>query len=209
MPILIRKAQRGMMTDLIDMYPRLAKVYGASGENIVIKPDKKFHPRRYGSIEFFQKGVEDVNYNKPNQYKEKRIYLNPGGSTKYGIIYNPRRNNKQDIFLDLLHGMHADPTFNKLKEEFKKAAIKHRGGDMRHFYQKDLEEGTATDGQEQWDENAIDGYLRSELFDGDDNDYSEERKWNSQEMKAIASRIKSYLSGIDMTALDTKKPVVK
>ncbi len=215
MPILIRKAQKGekltltnptdknhqspsndVMRKLINKYPALANVYGKKGENIVVRSDKNFHPEGYGSIEFMHPGFKDVNYNKKGENDPNMIFQNPNKKGGYGIIYNPKDNNAQDIYLDLLHGMHKDPKFAALKKAFGKRALEARSGDLRHFYEEDKAKGNAQDGKDQWYKNAIDGYLRSEFYEGkDDGDYTEERKGNSFEMKDLAERMKIYMLG--------------
>lgn len=175
--------------NIFQQYPKLSIVYGNKGENLVIKADTNFKPSEigYGNIEFFDKEQDSVRYGKGYNYANP----NPKG---YGILYNPKANiDQQDIFLDLLHGMKADSTFNSERDKFKEQTLKARGDDANYFYNRDREEGFAVDGYDYWINNYTDGLLRSEMYEGDSGDYLIEREHNSPEMKKQAAFIKKYL----------------
>ena len=179
--------ESGIKQDILNKYPALKNVYGQQGENLVIDADTNFKPFEigFGGIEFYAPEQSEITYGKGYSYKHP-------SKGKYAVKYNPEKAGGQDIFLDLLHGMDADPEYKKLREEFKKQTLKDRDGDIEYFYNKDKKEGFAEDGKERWIDNYVDGLIRSELAVGSE-DYAKEASGNSKEMKAIASRLNDYL----------------
>ena len=185
--ILYRKAQSGTVLDSIQAkYPAIKNL-----GNITLKADTAFTSDKtgVGDIEYFSpdSGRDTITYS--NGYK----YPHPNPGTN-AIVYNPKTNTQEDIFLDLLHGMPAsDPEYNKLRENFKQQTLRDRGEDIKYFYQKDKEQGKASDGYESWVDNYVDGLIRSELSSDTTGGYFIERQGNSPEMKALATKLKIYL----------------
>lgn len=179
--------ESGIKQDILNKYPALKNVYGQQGENLVIDADTNFKPFEigYGGIEFYSPEQSEITYGEGYSYEHP-------SKGKYAVKYNPEKAGEQDIFLDLLHGMDADPEYKKLREEFKKQTLRDRGGDIEYFYNKDKKEGFAEDGKERWIDNYVDGLIRSELAVGSE-DYAKEAFGNSKEMRAIASRLNDYL----------------
>jgi hypothetical protein len=187
-------AYGGPLTKSFKKYPGLSKVYGENGENVTVKADTNFNPRDigYGDIEFFQKGQDSVRYSDNKKYR----YANPSPNQGYGILYNPKKDiTEQDMFLDLLHGMKGDSNYAKLRENFKQQTIKDRAGDIKYFYNKDKKAGFTEeeDGYNKWVNNYVDGLVRSEFFEGKDNDYTIEKQGNTPAMKQHAAKMKEYL----------------
>jgi hypothetical protein len=180
---------------LMRKYPAFQNVYGQQGENLNIYKDPNFNASDYGygNIEFiFPGGTGTVNY---GDYQ----YTSPTPD-KYTVAYNPKGAAKGDIFLDMMHGMRDDSEYMKLLDNFSSAVREGRGGDMDFFYNKDLEEGFARDGRDRWEENYIDGILRSELARkgvgrkvSDKSDYKLTRKYNSDAIRESANTIRKYL----------------
>jgi hypothetical protein len=192
---------RDSLTDYYSKYPGLSKVYGPGAKGLTIKADTNFTPSAmgYGNIEFFDKGLDSVRYFSnqpwlPHGVRNPQSYANPSPDMGYGILYNPKAGiTTQDVFLDMLHGMKSDAGYAKLREEFKKQAVKDRDRDIRKYYEADKAKGLAGDGYDQWVDNYVDGLIRSEFFEGSDSDYTIERRGNSPAMKARADSIKQYL----------------
>lgn len=181
---------------LMKRNPGMQGVYGPEGENLNIIKDPNYRASDYGygDIEFIHPGDGTVNYSEEYQYQSPT-------PDKYTAVYNPKGANKGDVFLDMMHGMRNDPNYEPLLQNFDKAVRDARGGDMEYFYNQDTKEGY-TDGQEQWDENYVDGQLRAQLapgtlgmFSQGRKDYRMERKYDSPEMKAAAKDIRNYLKG--------------
>jgi hypothetical protein len=177
-------------------YPGLQNVYGEQGQNLNIHKDKDFRASDYGygDIEFiFPGGDGTVKYTDDYQYTSPT-------PNKYTVAYNPKGAKKGDIFLDLMHGMRNDSEYMKLLDNFSSAVTQGRGDDMDYFYQMDADRGFAPDGKQRWDENYIDGILRSELSrkglgrrTKSKDDYKLERSGNTKEIQQAADEIKQYL----------------
>lgn len=191
---------------ILDTYPTLRKVYGENGENLEIHADTNFKAFEYGygGIEYFSKGSEQIDYNEPNSdiRDPKKVYKNPSKSKTHSILYYPkeftRHNNEkvtindQDIYLDLLHGMPEDSTYNALRGEFKDTIIKERKEDINYFYNRDLKGGQAQDGYDRWVDNYVDGELRATQSEGNP-DYDEAKKYHSESLTNIGNKIKNYM----------------
>lgn len=183
-----KKLQEGGSTldSITTQYPAIKNM-----GNITLKADTSFTKDKtgVGDIEYFspEEGRDTVTYDTGYKYP----HPNPGS---YGIVYNPKTNNQESIFLDLLHGMSAaDPTYSKMREDFKQQTLKDREGDIKYFYKQDKENGRANDGYDAWLDNYVDGLIRSELSSDTTGGYSIERMYNSIEMKKLAEQLKSYL----------------
>jgi hypothetical protein len=184
--------------------PGMQGVYGPEGENLNIVKDPNYDaaskPYYAGDIEFMFPGLPQVSYaNKVDSTLPDYVYANPSPD-KYTSVYNPRGANRADIFLDMLHGMRDDQNYEVLLQNFDKAVRDARGGDMQYYYEQDVANNKYTDGQEQWDDNYVDGQLRAQLapgtlgmFSHGRRDYRKERKYDSPEMRAAAKEIKNYL----------------
>ena len=100
----------------------------------------------------------------------------------------------------MLHGMRNDPGYNELLQNFGNTVKDARGEDMRFFYERELAEGRAPDGQDHWNDNYIDGMLRAELYPytpgraSGRKDYAIERQESSPEMQKAAMDIYNYLN---------------
>jgi hypothetical protein len=181
---------------LMRKYPAFQNVYGQQGENLNIYKDPNFNASNYGygNIEFiFPGGDGTVNYGDDYQYTSPT-------PDKYTVAYNPKGAKKGDIFLDLMHGMRDDPEYMTLLDNFSSAVKQGRGDDMDYFYQMDADKGFASDGKQRWDENYIDGILRSELSrkglgrrTKSKGDYKLERSSNTEEIQQAAKEIRKYL----------------
>ena len=115
----------------------------------------------YGGVEFMHPDLGEVNY-------DNGVLLNqsPG---KNSTTYNPLIDDAQSVRLDMLHGMHQDPTFSKHRDAFKQSVLSDPSikADMNHWYNEDKKKGRAGDGKDQWMNNYIDGQMRTLLFEGD------------------------------------------
>lgn len=179
---------------VLNKYPAMQNVYGPKGENLNIIKDKNFKASDYGygDIEFIFPGDGSVTYSDDYTYQSPT-------PNKYTAVYNPKGARRGDVFLDMLHGMRNDPGYEQLLQNFGNTVKDTRGDDMRYFYEKSLLEGYAGDGQERWDENYIDGLLRSELYKSAPGrvsakkDYEIERGESSPQMQAAAKDIYDYL----------------
>jgi hypothetical protein len=201
---------------LMKRYPGMQGVYGPEGENLNIVKDPNYdaasEPYNAGNIEFMFPGLPQVSYpNKKDETLPDYVYVNPSPD-KYTSVYNPRGANRADIFLDMMHGMRDDQNYEVLLQNFDKAVRDARGGDMQYYYEQDVANNNYTDGQEQWDDNYVDGQLRAQLapgtlgmFSHGRRDYKKERRHDSPEMKAAAKDIRNYLKG-DVS--DTKNPAL-
>ena len=124
----------------------------------------------YGGVEFMHPDLKEVNY-------DNGVLVNqsPG---KNSTTYNPLTDDAQSVRLDMLHGMHQDPTFSKHRDAFKQSVLSDPSikGDMNHWYNEDKKKGRAGDGKDQWTNNYIDGQMRTLLFEGDrkSRNYSDE-----------------------------------
>lgn len=115
--------------------------------DLKIVRDKNFH-----GIEFYGKDLP----------KDSDVYPdhpNPGG---YGIKYNPketRRGGKtmEAISGDLLHGMHDDPQYEKLYNEFADKTRARWTDNMKEWFSKEEDK---RDGYESFERNEIDGRAR-------------------------------------------------
>jgi hypothetical protein len=146
----------------------------------------------YGAIEFMHPELKQVTYDNGTLLNQA-----PG---KNSITYNPLLANEQNIRLDMLHGMHQDPTFNTHREAFKQSvlgdpAIK---GDMDYWYNEDKKKGRAEDGREQWMNNYVDGQMRTLLFEGDrsKSNYSDEEAnqlLSNPKIKKNFNKLNNYL----------------
>lgn len=195
---------KGFKKRLMKRNPGMQGVYGPEGENLNIVRDPNYDagskPYYAGDIEFMFPGLPQVSYtNKDDETLPDYVYKNPSPD-KYTSVYNPRGANRADIFLDMLHGMRDDQNYEVLLQNFDKAVRDARGGDMQYYYEQDVANNKYTDGQEQWDNNYVDGQLRAQLapgtigmFSHGRKDYRKERKHDSPEMRAAAKDIKNYL----------------
>jgi hypothetical protein len=189
---------------LMKRNPGMQGVYGPEGENLNIVKDPNYDaaskPYYAGDIEFMFPGLPQVSYaNKDDETLPDYVYANPSPD-KYTSVYNPRGANRADIFLDMLHGMRDDQNYEVLLQNFDKAVRDARGGDMQYYYEQDVANNKYTDGQEQWDDNYVDGQLRAQLapgtlgmFSHGRRDYRKERRHDSPEMRQAGKDIKSYL----------------
>ena len=177
-------------------YPGLQNVYGEQGQNLNIHKDKNFRAsdHGYGNIEFIFPGGDGT-----VKYSDEYQYTSPTPD-KYTVAYNPKGAKKGDIFLDLMHGMRNDPEYMKLLDNFSSVVTQGRGDDMDYFYQRDADRGFAPDGKQRWDENYVDGILRSELSrkglgkrTKSKDDYKIERSGNTEEIQQAADKIRQYL----------------
>ena len=184
---------------IVKKYPGMQNVYGAKGENLNIIKDPNYSAAEhgYGDIEFIHPGTGHV------QYSDGYDYQSPTPD-KYTAVYNPKGANKHDVFLDMMHGMRNDPEYMKLLDTFTAETKKARGKSMDHWYGVDSEKdpNLVGDGREQWDNNFIDGVLRSHLAEkgmgkhsSDVKGYKMERKDSTPEIYSAADEIYSYLKG--------------
>jgi hypothetical protein len=184
---------------IVKKYPGMQNVYGAKGENLNIIKDPNYSAAEhgYGDIEFIHPGSGHV------QYSDDYDYQSPTPD-KYTAVYNPKGANKHDVFLDMMHGMRNDPEYMKLLDTFTAETKKARGKSMDHWYGVDSEKdpNLVGDGREQWDNNFIDGVLRSHLAEkgmgkhsSDVKGYKMERKDSTPEIYSAADEIYSYLKG--------------
>ena len=187
------ESQDRMKKRLLNKYPGMQDVYGSEGQNLNIIKDRGFIPKDYGygDIEFIDPGTGLVSYT--DEYK----YQSPTPD-KYTVVYNPRGANRKDVALDMLHGMRDDENYMNMLDSFAKSVRDARGDDMQYFYNEDLKNGFAQDGQKTWDENYIDGLLRAELaryMARGREDYKMERSASSPEMIERAKDIYNYIRG--------------
>jgi len=184
---------------ILKRYPGMQKVYGKEGENLNIIQDPNYNAADYGfgDIEFIQPGSGHV------QYSDDYDYQSPTPD-KYTAVYNPKGANKHDVFLDTMHGMRNDPEYMKLLDTFSAETKKARGESMDHWYGVDSEQDPylVADGREQWDNNFIDGVLRSHLakkgmgrHSSDVKGYKMERQDSTPEMYKATDDIYKYLKG--------------
>lgn len=179
---------------VLNQYPTMQNIYGPKGENLNIIKDKNFNASDYGygDIEFIFPGDGAVTYSDDYTYQSPT-------PDKYTAVYNPKGARRGDVFLDMLHGMRNDPGYEQLLQNFGNSVKDARGEDMQYFYEKDLLEGYAGDGQERWDDNYIDGLLRSELYKNAPGkvsakkDYELERTESSPQMQTAAKDLYDYL----------------
>jgi len=186
----------GFKKRLMNRYPGMQGVYGSEGQNLNIIKDPNYAASDYGygNIEFIQPGDGVVNYSDDYQYQSPT-------PDKYTSVYNPKGANRGDVFLDMMHGMRNDPEYMKLLQVFDQNVKNARGNDMQYFYEQEANNGYA-DGQDQWNNNYIDGQLRAQLapgtigmFSKGRKDYRQERKYDTPEMEQAAQDIRSYLKG--------------
>jgi len=146
----------------------------------------------YGGVEFMHPDLKEVNY-------DNGVLLNqsPG---KNSTTYNPLTDNEQSVRLDMLHGMHQDPTFSKHRNAFKQSVLSDPNikGDMDYWYNEDKKKGRAGDGREQWMNNYIDGQMRTLLFEGDrkSRNYSDEEAsqlLSNPKIKKNFNKLNNYL----------------
>jgi hypothetical protein len=134
----------------------------------------------YGGVEFMHPDLKEVNY-------DNGVLLNqsPG---KNSTTYNPLTDNEQSVRLDMLHGMHQDPTFSKHRNAFKQSVLSDPNikGDMDYWYNEDKKKGRAGDGREQWMNNYIDGQMRTLLFEGN----RKSRNYSDEEASQLLSNPK-------------------
>ena len=134
----------------------------------------------YGGVEFMHPNLGEVNY-------DNGVLLNqsPG---KNSTTYNPLTDDAQSVRLDMLHGMHQDPTFSKQRDAFKQSVLSDPSikGDMNHWYNEDKKKGRARDGRDQWMNNYIDGQMRTLLFEGD----RKSRNYSDKEANQLLSNPK-------------------
>ena len=134
----------------------------------------------YGGVEFMHPNLGEVNY-------DNGVLLNqsPG---KNSTTYNPLTDDAQSVRLDMLHGMHQDPTFSKHRDAFKQSVLSDPSikGDMNHWYNEDKKKDRAGDGKDQWMNNYIDGQMRTLLFEGD----RKSRNYSDKEANQLLSNPK-------------------
>jgi len=196
----IPKAQFGFGDDIfkrrvLNKYPVMKNIYGNKGEDLNIIRDRNFDASShgFGDIEFIFPGSGTVNYSDDYTYQSPT-------PDKYTAVYNPKGAGRGDVFLDMLHGMRNDPGYNELLQNFGNTVKDARGEDMRFFYERELAEGRAPDGQDHWNDNYIDGMLRAELYPytpgraSGRKDYAIERQESSPEMQKAAMDIYNYLN---------------
>lgn len=191
---------------ILKRYPGMQGVYGPEGENLTILKDPNYAAAEhgFGNIEFIFPGSGIVNYSDDYQYQSPT-------PNNYTAVYNPKGANKHDVFLDMTHGMRDDLDYMTLLGKFAEETKKARGASMDHWYNYDLQNNpyAAEDGREAWDNNFIDGVLRSHLakkgmgrFSSDVKGYRKERQGSSPEMKEAANEIYKYLKGKPNKLLD-------
>ena len=193
------EAQFGFIDDIfkrraLKKYPAMQNVYGPKGENLNVIRDRNFDASShgYGDIEFVFPGSGTVNYSDDYTYQSPT-------PDKYTAVYNPKGAGRGDVFLDMLHGMRNDPGYTELLQNFGNTVKDARGDDMRYFYEKELLEGRAIDGEDHWNDNYIDGMLRAELSPytpgrpSGRKDYEIERQGSSPQMQNAAMDIYNYL----------------
>lgn len=193
------QAQLGLIDKLykrrvLNQYPAMQNVYGPKGENLNIIRDRNFDARShgFGDIEFVFPGSGTVNYSDDYTYQSPT-------PDKYTAVYNPKGAKRGDVFLDMLHGMRDDPSYQQVLQNFSDAVRTARDKDMDYFYDKDVASGWAVDGRESWDKSYIDGMLRAELSQyapgrvSGESDYKIERTGASPEMQDAARDIYDYL----------------
>jgi hypothetical protein len=196
----IPKAQFGFGDNMfkrrvLNKYPVMKNIYGNKGEDLNIIRDRNFDARNhgFGDIEFIFPGSGTVNYSDDYTYQSPT-------PDKYTAVYNPKGAGRGDVFLDMLHGMRNDPGYSDLLQNFGNTVKDARGEDMRFFYERELAEGRAPDGQDHWNDNYIDGMLRAELYPytpgraSGRKDYAIERQESSPEMQRAAMDIYNYLN---------------
>jgi hypothetical protein len=134
----------------------------------------------YGGVEFMHPDIKEVNYDNGTLLNQA-----PG---KNSTTYNPLTDDAQSVRLDMLHGMHQDPTFSKHREAFKQSVLSDPNikGDMDYWYNEDKKKGRAGDGREQWMNNYIDGQMRTLLFEGD----RKSRNYSDEEASQLLSNPK-------------------
>jgi hypothetical protein len=146
----------------------------------------------YGGVEFMHPDLGEVNY-------DNGVLLNqsPG---KNSTTYNPLTDDAQSVRLDMLHGMHQDPTFSKHRDAFKQSVLSDPSikNDMDYWYNEDKKKGRAGDGRDQWMNNYIDGQMRTLLFEGDrkSRNYSDEEAnqlLSNPKIKKSFNKLNDYL----------------
>ena len=188
---------------LLNRYPGFKKALGTEGENlhIIADPNFKASEHGYGDIEVMFPNVDQIEYTSDYTYKSPF----PGD---YVIPYNPNSSvNKGDIFLDMLHLLRNDEGVQPYYEMFKTAALDRRGEDLMGAWDEEKQnpdflnalESSGEDAFRQFENNYIDGLLRSELARKgmgrrtSDKGYKLERSANSPEMRKAANEIYKYL----------------
>jgi hypothetical protein len=188
---------------LLNRYPGFKKALGTEGENlhIIADPNFKASEHGYGDIEVMFPNVDQIEYTSDYTYKSPF----PGD---YVIPYNPNSSvNKGDIFLDMLHLLRNDEGVQPYYEMFKTAALDRRGEDLMWDWDEEKQnpdflnalESSGKDAFRQFENNYIDGLLRSELTRKGmgrrttDKGYKLERRASSPEMRKAANEIYKYL----------------
>jgi hypothetical protein len=151
---------RRLRREALDLYPALSAL-----GRVTVKADPSFtrEATGIGDIEYFAPGQKVVRYPTGEDFKH------PGPDRRPAVLVNPETNTAQTVALDMLHGMsEASPQFSGMLKEFGDSLSEE---EIRYFYNKDLKEGYAGDGYEQYRQNYIDGKLRNLLFEGSEEDF--------------------------------------
>ena len=183
---------QGIINKALEKYPTFKKVYGDSGEKIVIENS----PINYG-IEFFNKTLPDGSLQHAVNYPDiSWLHPNLGG---YGIAINQKNikgSTEEAIFGDMLHGMHDDPEYkkrwNNFADVFKKTPLINN---TKHWYQKAVEKGYQ-DSFDQFLKNDIDGRIRI-LIQPTDPDYKIFMDEMTPEMALKAYEVLDYMRNGD------------
>lgn len=164
---------RAVRRKAVDMYPALSQL-----GRVTVKADKGFTPERtgVGSIEYFSPGQKVVRYPSGAEVKH------PGPDKRPAVLYNPDLHDAQSVALDMLHGLdEVDPTYRDMLKEFGDSLNEE---EIRYWYNKDVKEGVAMDGYDQFRQNYIDGKIRNLLFQGSEEDFARAR-YNPEERQQM------------------------
>jgi hypothetical protein len=159
---------QGMLNDIYGRYPAMKNM-----GPVTLHPDTAF------TKDFT--GIGDIEYFAPTTgagvttFPNENTYTHPDPTKQsHGIVYNPATNNTQDVFLDMLHGMVADPNYKKLRDDFAEEFLKFEEHGVELAWREHQLKHPINDGRAAFVENFIDGYIRSLMFEGTPEDY--ERK---------------------------------
>lgn len=160
-----------MLENIYKKYPAFKNM-----GNVVLKADTNFTREKtgFGDIEFMDtKKLENNSVHYPNGYTVE----NPN-KKGFGIVYNPKTNNEQNIMLDMLHGLKdTDPIYTQHRKEFENSFVKANAGDLRNDWINNVKENGLGDGYEQFKSNWIDGQIRGLMFDGTPEQFKEQNYW--------------------------------
>ena len=194
-----------ILDEIYKKYPGFKKM-----GSVTLKADKNYTKDKTGrgDIEYFSPTQDTITYTGTG-YKVPH----PNMGT-HGIYYNPETNDSQQIMLDMLHGMGADPGYAKLYKDFQAANLKNFKGDFeKHWQRVNAETKGENDGKEQEWKNWVDGNLRSLMFQGTDEDYIKHnyRKEDKDlylsrpDIKASFDKIQTYLSTNDDQKMEMRR----